>query len=48
MKNAARVMQLKIEIPQTILFLMVHDTHHVNIRENILYIYKNIYIYIYI
>ena len=43
MKNAARVMQLNIQIPQTILFLMVHDTH-VNIIENI--IYKNIYIYI--
>ena len=47
MKNAARVMQLNIQIPQTILFLMVHDTHHVNIIENILYT-KKIYIYIYI
>ena len=36
-------MQLNIQIPQTILFLMVHDTHHVNI-ENILYT-KQIYIY---
>ena len=44
MENAARVMQLNIQIPQTILFLMVHDTHHVNIIENILY--TKIYIYI--
>ena len=39
-------MQLNIQIPQTILFLMVHDTHHVNIIENILY-KKKIYIYIF-
>ena len=44
MKNVARVMQLNIQIPQTILFLMVHDTHHVNIIENILYTKKDIYI----
>ena len=44
-ENAARVMQLNIQIPQTILFLMVHDIHHVNIIENILYTNK-IYIYI--
>ena len=37
MKNAARVMQLNILIPQTILFQMVHDTHHVNVYKNILY-----------
>ena len=37
MKNAARVMQLNILIPQTIIFLMVHDTHHVNVYKNILY-----------
>ena len=28
MKNAARVMQLNIQIPQTIIFLMVNDAHH--------------------
>ena len=45
-ENASRVMQLSIQIPQTILFLMVHDTHHVNIyRKHIIY---KIYIYIYI
>ena len=27
MKNATRVMQLNIQIPQTMLFLMVNDTH---------------------
>ena len=40
MKNAARVMQLNIQIPQTIFFLMVHDTHH---GKHIIY---KIYIYI--
>ena len=39
-------MQLNIQIPQTILFLMVHDTHHVNISKTY-YIQKNIYIYIF-
>ena len=33
MKHAARVMQLSIQIPQTMLFIMVNDTHHVINRE---------------